>query len=120
MKKLLSVVAILIISVSGSFAYQQTIYAGPPAGYNGMTVNINANCSYVKLDCSWTSVINGESNGSVVAYGDNTVIGEYSFQAGTNSSTYSSGIFSSRYWGSVQVYLSAFSCYGQATLEWMP
>jgi hypothetical protein len=118
MKKLLSVLAVLFLSISSSFAYQQTIYAGPPVGYNGMTVNINAHCSYVKFDCLWSG-INGESNGSAVAYGD-ILIGEYSYDEGTNSPTYSSGIFSSRYWTTVQVYLSAFSCYGQATLQWVP
>jgi len=117
MKKLFLVVTVLFISVSASFAFQQTIYAGPPTGgYNGATININATCSYIKFDCSWYSFINSSPNGSAVAYSDQ-LIGEYFF-TGSNSPAYSNGIYSSYYWGTVQLYLSAFNCYGQATLEW--
>jgi hypothetical protein len=119
MKKLLFVFAVFFISVSNSFAYQQTIYAGPPIGSAGMTLNINSNCSYISLNASWYGLTNGVSNGGVVAYSDQ-LIGEYSFMAGTNPPSYSKGIYQTLYWGTVQVYLNAYSCNGQATLQWMP
>lgn len=121
MKKFILVVAIVLISMSSSFAYQQVLYAGPPVGYNGMTVNINANCSYVRFETTWSNSSSGTGNGSTVAYSDDgTLIGEYSYQEGQNSHAYNNGIFSYRYWGTVQVYLSAFNCTAQALLEWMP
>lgn len=119
MKKILLALAILFTTVTSSFAYQQVIYCNPMVGYAGTTVTINATCSYVKFDCSWYDFIGSYSSGSAVAYSD-VLIGEYTWWTGNNSPSYSSGVFSSRYWGSVQMTMSASSCYGQASLEWMP
>jgi hypothetical protein len=119
MKKFLLFFVVLLISVPSSFAYQQVIYAGPPVNYNGMTLNINANCSYVLFECSWSPTINGNGAGSAVAYGD-ILIGEYYYDEGSTHANYSSGVFTSRFWGTVQVYLAAYNCYGEASLEWMP
>jgi hypothetical protein len=121
MKKFLFVLVVFIISISSSFAYQQAIYAGPPVNNNGMTVNINANCSYVRLECTWSNSYGGPGGGSVVAYGDDgTLIGEHNYSEGYSSHFYNGGIFSYRSWATVQVYLSAFNCTAQALLEWMP
>ncbi|WP_276483424.1 hypothetical protein [Paraflavitalea pollutisoli] len=120
MKKLFFVFALLIGSVVSSYAFQQALYAGPPVGYAGTLVNINMNCSYIKLDLSWTTPSGGSGGGSGVAYGGGTLIGEHTFTPGWSAQTYSGGIFSYQYWGDVQMYLSGSNCYGTAILEWMP
>ncbi|QEH42338.1 hypothetical protein [Chitinophaga sp. XS-30] len=121
MKKFFLAFALFFISISSSFAYQQALTAGPPINYAGMNVSINMNCSYVYFQCTWSNSASGNGNGSTVAYSDDaTLIGEYNYSEGYNSQGYSRGVFSYRYWGSVQVYLSAFNCTAQALLEWMP
>lgn len=120
MKKILLAFAIVMLSISGSFAYQQVLYCNPTIGYAGTTVNINSTCSYITLDCSWSGFFGEYSAGSAVAYGDERLIGEYSWWLGDKAPSYSGGIFTSYYWTTVQMTMSANNCYGEATLEWMP
>lgn len=121
MKKFFLAFTLCFISISSSFAYQQMLSAGPPVNYAGTNVSINMNCSYVYFQCIWSNSSSGTGSGSTVAYSsDATLIGEYSYYEGSNSQSYTSGVFGYRYWGSVQMYLSAFNCTAQALLEWMP
>lgn len=119
MKKLLFMCAILFFTASGSYAFQQGIYA--TNNYAGANVGINMNCSYVKLDLYWSTSSGGNGGGSGVAYSDDgTLIGEHYYTEGWSASTYTAGIFSYRYWGNVQMYLQATNCSGTAILEWVP
>ena len=120
MKKLLFVIVLVIGAVVSSYAYQYTLNAGPPIGSAGALVNVNMYCSYIKLDLSWTTPTGDSGGGSGVAYSGNSLIGEHSFSPGWSSQTYSGGVYSYRYWGDVQMYLSGYNCYGTAVLEWMP
>lgn len=121
MKKFFLALALLLVSVISSFAYQTAIYAGPPTGYDQATVNINMNCSYVHVDAYWSTSVGGPGNGSVAVYADdNTVLGEHTYYEGSTDHWLSSGVFTYRYWGSVFMFISAFNCTGTLKLTWMP
>ena len=117
MKKVILFFAVIFASVSSTFAYYvQGIWADPSQNYSGMTVNINATCEIMKIECSWNGV-DEDSGGAAQAYSD-ILIGEYSIMYdGQSNYSYSQGIWN-RYWGTVYVYLYAYACNGEARLIW--
>ncbi len=122
MKKLMLILFVLLFCYSGSYAYVQSVpYQSITAGGQNpnsnsmMIVNLNDTCPFIRFDAEWSG--GSEASGAAQAYSD-ILIGEYTYNSGTNSNSYRSEYNSSRYWNSITVYLNAYKCSGIATLRW--
>ena len=123
MKKLLLVFAMLFASVSSSFAYQQeTLWI--TGGYGsqnstGSTVYVNSSVGAISLSASFNNAMSYTPSGMVSAYADGVYSDVYYYN-GPNNGNYNNTVYfdyyNQPYITSVNFYIWAQECYGQATL----
>nr|WP_321485387.1 hypothetical protein [uncultured Draconibacterium sp.] len=126
MKNLFLILFVLFITTTSSFAYQQTIAAGPDNSY-GTTININSYCYSIGVDVEWYDILynDGTSNGTVQAWDQTGLIWEHHLGEGGYYGGYvAPDVYTAnftrpgRYFGTVSFYLGAYDSKATATLKW--
>ena len=121
MKKLFLMLTMLVMSITGAFAYntyREMVYGTDI--YEGKLIHINSYCSSVQLDVYWTGFSEGTSGSIQCAeYPTGVTIGHHSwmYDGTSEMERFHANLFG-QYLGTVILYLEAFMCYGQAEFTW--
>jgi hypothetical protein len=125
MRKLLVLLAILFVSFSKSFAFQQdAVTYSSENDYGGVYVNVNTYCYGIYLSCTWSCPTSEWSYGNIqcAEYNNGTYLADNTYFFADQGTTLIRQWFSNQnylYWGTVVLYMETYACYGSSTLTWV-